>query len=83
MSNQELAEELQKPIIRKLEKWKVYSSCKDSVWGANPADVQLINKFNKGFVFYYLLFIFIVNMHGLFLWNTKNVLPLLMFFKKI
>ena len=29
MPNQELAEELHKPIIRKFEKQKVYSSCKD------------------------------------------------------
>ena len=30
MSNQELAEELYKPIIRKFEKQKVYSSFKDT-----------------------------------------------------
>ena len=31
MPSQQLAEELQKPIIRKFEKRKVYSSFKDSI----------------------------------------------------
>ena len=30
-------------------------------------DMQLISKFNKELVFYYVLLIFSVNMHGLFL----------------
>ena len=46
--NQELAEELHKPIIRKSGKQKVYSSFKDNViWGADLVDMQLISKFNK------------------------------------
>ena len=51
MPNQELAEELNKPIIRKFEKQKVYSSCKDNDQGAGLVDMQLISKFNKGFRF--------------------------------
>ena len=47
--NEELAEELHKPIIRKLKKRKVYSAFKDNIWGADLADMQLITKFNKGF----------------------------------
>ena len=31
MSNQQLAEKLRKPIIRNLEKYKLYSSCKDNI----------------------------------------------------
>ena len=49
--NLQLAEELRKPIIRKLKKRKVYSGFKDNIWGADLADMQLINKFNKGFRF--------------------------------
>ena len=49
--NQQLAEELYKPIIRKSRKRKVYSSFKDNIWGADLADMQLISKFNKGFRF--------------------------------
>ena len=48
MPNRDLAQELQKPIIRKLEKIKLYSSLKDNIWGAEPTDMQLISKFNKG-----------------------------------
>ena len=32
MSNQQLAKELHKPIIRTFEKRKVYSSFKDKIW---------------------------------------------------
>ena len=31
--NQELAEELNKPIIRKFKKWNVYSSFKENICG--------------------------------------------------
>ena len=48
MSNQELAEDLQKPINRKFEKCKVQSPFIDNIWGADLADMQLTNKFNKG-----------------------------------
>ena len=46
--NQQLAEELHKPIIRKFEKRKVYSTFKDSIWDADLADMQLFSKYNKG-----------------------------------
>ena len=46
--NQQLANELHKPIIRKFKKRKVYSSFKDNIWGVDLADMQLISKHNKG-----------------------------------
>ena len=49
--NIQLADELHKPIIRKFEKRKVYSSFRDNIWGADLADMQLISKFKKGFRF--------------------------------
>ena len=42
MQNQQLANELHKPIKR-----RVYSSFKDNIWGDDLVDVQLIGKFNK------------------------------------
>ena len=39
MFTQELAEELNKPVIRKFEKWVVYSSFIDNVWIAVLADM--------------------------------------------
>ena len=41
-----------------------------------------ISKSIKGFVFLYVLSIFPVNIHGLFLWKIKKILQLLMLFKK-
>ena len=49
--NLQLVKELHKPIIRKFKKRKVYSGFRDNIWGADSADMQLINKFNKGFRF--------------------------------
>ena len=49
--NEQLAEELHKPIIRKLKARKVYSAFKDNIWDADLADMQLIRKFKKGFRF--------------------------------
>ena len=51
MSNKELAEELDKPIIRKFKKRKLNSSFIDNIWGTDLADMQLISNFNKEFRF--------------------------------
>ena len=67
ISNKELAEKLHKPIIRKFKKIKVHSCFIDNIWCADLADIQFISKFNKGIRFYYVLLIFSVNTHGLFL----------------
>ena len=48
---EQLAEELHKPIIRKFKKREVYSAFKDNIWAADLADMQLTSKFNKGFRF--------------------------------
>ena len=49
--NEQLAEELNKAIIRKCRKRKVYSTFKNDIWGADLADMQLVSKFNKRFRF--------------------------------
>ena len=53
MKIMQLANELHKPIIKKFNKRKVYSSFKDNIWGyaVDLADMQLLSKFNKGFRF--------------------------------
>ena len=51
MTNQELAEELHKPIIRTFEKRKLYSSFIDNIWGTDLAYMKLISKFNEGIRF--------------------------------
>ena len=45
--NQQLAEELHKPIIKKFEKRKVHAAFKDNIWGADLADMQLLSRYNK------------------------------------
>ena len=51
MSNKDLAEELHKPIIKKIEKKKVHSPFIDNILGADLADMQLISTFNKSIRF--------------------------------
>ena len=45
--NQQLANELHKPIVRKFKKRKVYSSYKDNICGVDLDDMQLISNYNK------------------------------------
>ena len=73
LQNEQLADELHKPIIRKFKKRKVYSAFRDNIWAADLADMQLVSRCDKGIrlcvkiMFYYVLLIFLVNMLGLFL----------------
>ena len=45
--NEQLAKELQKPIIKKFKKRTVYSGFRHNIWGADLADMQLMRRFNK------------------------------------
>ena len=47
--NYQLANELHKPVIKKIKKRKVHSSFKDNIWAVDLADMQSLSKFNKGF----------------------------------
>ena len=47
ISNQQLADELHKPIIKKIKRRKIYKSFKDNIWRTDFADIQLISKYNK------------------------------------
>ena len=67
LSNKELVEELHKPIIRKFENQKVNLPFIDNIWTAGLADMEVISKFNEYIDFYFVLLIFVTNMHGLFL----------------
>ena len=83
ISKQELAEELYKAIIKKIEKRKVHSLFIDNIWGADLANMQLISKFNKRFRF----LVWIIDIYSKYAWviplKGKKVLQLLMLFKKI
>ena len=49
--NEQLAEELHEPIIKKFKRRKVYSSFKYNIWVADLAAMQFTNKFIKEFNF--------------------------------
>ena len=46
--NHQLGNELQRQIIQKFKRRKVYSSFRDNVWGVDLANMQLMSKYNKG-----------------------------------
>ena len=81
--NYQPANEHHKPIIRKLQKRKVYSVFKDNISGADLADTQLISKFNKEFRF----LLCVIDIFSKYAWlvplKGKKVLVLLMAFRKI
>ena len=56
--NLELADELHKPIIRKFNKRKVYSSFKDNIWSVDLANMQLLSKCNKRIKYH----LFVINL---------------------
>ena len=68
MSNKESVEKLHKPIIKKIEKRKVYPPFIDNIWGADLVDMQLISKFNKGFRF----LLCVIDIYNIYAW----VIPL-------
>ena len=47
--NYQLANELRKPVIKKFNKRKVYSSFNDKISGVDLADMESLSKFNKRF----------------------------------
>ena len=49
--NQQLAEELHKPIIKKFKKRKIHAAFKNNIWDADLADMQLLSRHNKGIRF--------------------------------
>ena len=52
MSDQQLVDGLNKPIIREFKSRKIYSSFKDNIWGADLADMQSICIYNKEIRFF-------------------------------
>ena len=45
--NYQLANELHKPTVRKVQKRKVYSFFRDNIWGADLVDMKSLSKYNK------------------------------------
>ena len=64
MPNQQLTHKLQKPIIKKFKKIKVYSSLKDNICDVDLADMQLISNYNKGIRF----LLCVINLFSKYAW---------------
>ena len=62
--NEQLAEELHKPIIKKFKKRKVCLAFKGNIWGADLADMQLISKFNNRFRF----LLYVIDIYSKYAW---------------
>ena len=44
--DQQLINELHRPITREFKKRKIYYSLRDKIWDADLADMQLLSKYN-------------------------------------
>ena len=68
MSNQELTEELHKPVSRNFEKREVHSSFTENSWGAYHADMELLSKVNTRICF----LLCVIDIYSKYVW----VIPL-------
>ena len=46
--NEKLAQELHKPVIKKLKRTKAYTRFKDNIWAADLAGIRSLSSFNRG-----------------------------------
>ena len=67
--NQQLANEIHKPIIRKFKKIKVYSSFRDNILGIDLADMQLISKYNKEIRYLFC----VIDLFSKYAWVVKHM----------
>ena len=78
-----MAEQLHKPITRNFNKRNVHSPFIDNIWDADLADMQLINKFNKGF----RLLLCVIDIYSKYAWviplKDKKWIMLVNAFQKI
>ena len=82
ISDQQLAEELHKPIIRNFKKRKVHLSFIDNICDADLADMQLRSIFNKGFRFLLCIIDIYSKYAQVIPLKDKKELQLLMLFRK-
>ena len=83
MSDQKLTEELHKQIIRLLKKRKVHSSIIDSIWGADRAEIQLINKVNEEIDFLLCIYDIFSKYTWVISWKEKKGITITSGFQKI
>ena len=62
--NAQLAEELQKPVIKKFERRKVYARFKDNIWAADLAEMGSLSSKNKNVKY----FLFVIDVFIKYAW---------------
>ena len=82
LPDQQLAEELHKPIVKKFNKKKVHSTFIGNIYDADLSDIQLISKFSKGFKFLLCTLDIFSNYKWVIPLKEKKELQLLTLFKK-
>ena len=80
--NQQVAEKLHQQFIRKYTQCKAYSSFIEKNWGANLVIMYLIKKCKETW-FYYVLLIFLVNIHDFLFERQKSITITNAFQKKL
>ena len=79
--DQQFANELHKPIIRKIRERKIYWSYGGKIWGGDLADMQLISRYNEGIKF----LLCIIGIYNIYAWvvplKDKKDITITMHFK--
>ena len=82
--NEQLDKESCKPVIKKFKRRKVYARFRDNIWAADLVEIELLSsKKNKMLsIFYYKLYKFSLNIHGLNLQKIEKVKQFFMLLSK-
>ena len=62
--NEQLAEELHKPVIKKIKRRKVYARFKDNIWAADLAEMGSLSSKNKNVKY----FLFVIDVFIKYAW---------------
>ena len=63
--NEQLAEELHKPVIKKFKRRKVYARFKDNIWASDLAEIGSLSSKNKNVEYLLCSQMFSLNVHRL------------------
>ena len=54
-----LTDEPHQPVIKKIEKRKVFPQFKDNIWGVHLADMQSLSRKNNGIKYFFMCYRFV------------------------
>ena len=74
--NEKLAEELHKPVIKKLKRKQFYARFKDNICAADAAEMRSLSSKNRKIKFLLFVIDVFLNMHGLNIKKVKQFLIL-------